>query len=213
MDEIIIINGLPGSGKGTQAEILASNRDLVHIGSGQLIRQAINLSDKSDFYQQIRHRYDEGTPQPDEVANRLVEEKIKSIDKHRGIIFDSYPFNLVQAKFLDSISSKYNLPQAVYIFLEINPKEIIQRLSKRKVCSKCGLPVMGNQVDKCQKCSGKLITRSDDKPEVIQKRIENYLPLLAELEGYYQKSGKFYKINGIGPIQEIADRIKRKLDD
>jgi adenylate kinase len=213
MRKLLIINGLPGSGKGTQAEKIAEKLGLIHISSGQLIRDALKSENESEFIKQVRERYNAGVVQPDEVALKLIEEKIDTLPEETGVIFDSFPINLSQAKLLESLVDKYHFQHPVFVMLSITSGEAIKRLSTRKVCIDCGAPYIDkeNTLTSCQKCGGKLVTRSDDEESVVRKRIENYLPLLNDLSAYYEKQGRLITIDGQKSIDQVFEDILAAL--
>jgi len=214
MRKVFIINGLPGSGKGTQAVKIADELNLVHISSGQLIRDAINENTEQDFIAEIRKRVEKGIPQPDDVVNKLVENKISSLSLDSGIIFDSYPITIPQAEYLLKISNNYKLEAPIFIYLKVDPESVIKRLSTRKICDRCGLPVVaGDNEEKCKKCGGNLITRSDDTEEVVHNRINNYTPLLKDMVEFYRLNGKIIEINGDQTVPEVSKDIKTALND
>jgi len=210
--KIFLVSGLPGSGKGTQAIKIAEALSLNHISSGQLIRNAINSGLKDDFHLEVKKRYDKGIIQPDSVANRLVDKKLEELNNSPGVVFDSYPLNLGQAMFLKELIKKYNFDKPIFIFIKVDKNQIISRLSKRKVCSNCGAPVISKKDEnKCKKCGGNLITRSDDQPMVVKTRIENYLPNLERLIEFFTKNGQIINIDGNKTIEEVSKELFQKL--
>ncbi len=213
MIKVIIINGLPGSGKGTQASLLAKELDYAHVSSGQLIREAISSGKEDKFTAGLVERYEKGIVQPDDVANRLVFERLLGLRDAKGIIFDSFPISLGQSKFLEERSRELNLAKPVFIHLKVDPESVVQRLKTRKICSSCGQPVIdkNDSLQICQKCGGKLTRRSDDDPATVRTRIDNYRPLLLRQIEYYRNKGKIVEINGNGSIEEVFRRIKRGL--
>lgn len=215
MKNVIIINGLPGSGKGTQAALLAEKFGYAHISSGQLIRDAINTGEKDTFTLGIIDRYKKGTVQPDDVANVLISQRIKELQDAKGIIFDSYPISVGQSDYLEKISSSNHLGQAIFILINVYPKSVLERLKTRKICSKCGQPVIDetDSLKECLKCGGRLIQRSDDDPKIVQRRIDGYLPLLKSQILYYKKRQRYFEVNGEGTIKEVAERIQQKIHD
>lgn len=213
MRKVFIINGLPGSGKGTQAALLAEKLNLIHISSGQLFRDVVASDSKDEAVKQIRERIEKGMPQPDEAANSLVSRKIASIKTGQGIIFDSYPINVKQAKYLLSIAPKCNLTEPVFIHLKVNPESVIKRLSTRKTCIQCGQPVIATPLMKtCPKCGGELVVRFDDREDVVRQRIRNYSPLLQKMVNYYKEKDSLIEINGNQPIEKVAKEIAKKLN-
>jgi adenylate kinase len=214
MRKLIIINRLPGSGKGTQADLIADKFDLIHISSGQLIRDALKSSDESEFTREIKSRYEKGIVQPDEVALKLISRKINSIDQNKGVIFDSFPINLSQARLMEDIVRDNNFQKPIFIILNISPDEAVKRLSTRKICGSCGNPIIDKDGSQsvCPKCGGDLVVRSDDKEEVVRKRVDSYLPLLNDLKGYYQSKGTLIEIDGEHDINTVYELIVKALN-
>lgn len=214
MRKLIIVNGLPGSGKGTQAELIAKTYHLIHISSGQLIRDTINSNRQDEFTKKVRERYNAGILQPDSAAIKLVEDKIESISPEQGVIFDSFPINLDQAKLFEKIRNEYNFEPPIYIIINITPEEAIDRLKTRKICEKCGYPVIDTEgkLHQCQKCGGQLVNRLDDRPEIVKGRIDTYLPLIKSLREYYQKTGSVKDVDGIGRIEDVYNRVVEAIN-
>lgn len=214
MRKLYILNGLPGSGKGTQAEMVANDLSLVHISSGQLIRDAIKSATSDQFTKSLKSRYDQGLVQPDDVAIKLIEKKISSLQPDIGVVFDSFPINLSQAKLLENLITKEKFDRPTFIMLNITPDEAVNRLSTRKICSMCGSPFIDKDGSmlKCGKCGATLTTRTDDKESVVRKRIQEYLPLLKDLSSYYREKGRLLEIDGEKSIADVFEDIKQKLN-
>ena len=205
MRPIYVLNGLPGSGKGTQAKILAKKLNLVHISSGDLIREVINSDRADQEAQEIKVRYKEGIIQPDEVVNSLVDQKVATLQQDQGIIFDSYPIKVSQAQHLDEIAKNQGFDEPKFIYLKVDPAGIIERLKKRKICANCGkIFIEQAGLDKCSDCGGELISRPDDQPETVQKRLDNNQPILDELVAFYRASDHLVEINGDNTIDEVS---------
>lgn len=206
--------GLPASGKGTQAEILAKKLGLANpIGIGDLIREVIESSaDNDPFVSEIKKRYNAGTPQPDEVAIDLLTRKIESTDS--DIVLDNFPFTEKQATFLDQFiaknAAKYDGPKVIYI--KVDPEIAVKRVTTRKVCSDCGSIFGSTDEMICEKCGGALVVRSDDNVDTVRTRIEHYLPKIAEVIDYYKSTGRdIWEINGENTVAEVSAEINRKL--
>jgi adenylate kinase len=213
MRKIYTINGLPGSGKGTQAEKFAIDRNLVHISSGQLIRDVMKSARNDAEANAIRERYTKGLIQPDRVVYSLIENVIRSLPKDQGVIFDSFPMNDNQADFLDNLAKNYGFHSPIFILLKADPDEVLSRISKRFICEKCGIPVAGGiSGGKCFQCGGKLVVRSDDVPETVKKRIEQYIPSLKTLNDYYGSRNQLIEINGSQSIDMVYQEIANKLN-
>lgn len=213
MRKIFIINGLPGSGKGTQAEMLAEDLNLVHISSGQLIRDVVSSNKRDEITEEIRKRYNQGVVQPDNIVELLIDEAVNNLRPDQGIIFDSFPMSLDQAHYLEKLAAKYTFKPPIFIMLNVDPDEVVERISKRRICEKCGFPVIANDTTNlCPECRGNLVQRTDDKPEIVKKRIDEYQPILNDLREYYHGRGRLLEINGSHSIKEVFSDIKRKLN-
>ena len=198
----LILIGPQGSGKGTQAKLLASKLGVPHISTGDLLRNATGeLRKEIDSYIVAGNLY------PDEGMLKILEGRFADEDCEKGFILDGFPRNLKQAKMLDEIT---RVDKVVEIF--ISDEEAVRRLSGRVSCEKCGagfnLVTMPPQnSEKCDKCGGKLVQRADDTEEAIRKRLEIYHretePILARYESV--------KINGEKSVGEVLGDIQREL--
>jgi adenylate kinase len=208
--KFFVFLGLPGSGKGTQAAYLASRENLPVIGIGDLIRDILKNSDLSDpFIQEIRKRYNEGTPQPDEVVFDLVKNKLKHLE--RGTIFDNFPFSTNQANFLKNLIEKNKWSQPIVIYLKIDSGTAVNRIIHRKTCSICGRIYTESDSTMCDRCGGALISRSDDQEDVVRERISHYIPRIEEVVGIFKPMGRVIIINGEPPVEEVKKEIKKAL--
>lgn len=202
--------GLPGSGKGTQAAYLANREGLKVIGIGDLIRGVLENSDLTDpFVKEIKQRYDEGTPQPDEVVFDLVKNKIKELE--RGAIFDNFPFSANQANFFIDLIKKNNWSQPIIIYLKIDPETAVNRIVHRKTCSVCGKIYTGSDLTICDSCGGALISRSDDQEDVVRERVNHYIPRIEEVIEIFKPMGRVLIIDGEPPVEEVKKEIEKVL--
>jgi adenylate kinase len=202
----LIILGPQASGKGTQAAMLAEKLDIPHISTGEIFRQ--NIKGKTKLGELALTYINKGALVPDEVVNNIVEESLK---REESFILDGFPRNLVQAKALDSFTK---IDKAIEI--SISDDEAMKRITGRRTCEKCGevysLYQKGMDFNNvCKKCGGKLIIRSDDKPDAVKKRLEIYHEETEPLVEFYREKGLLLKINGERPIQDIFNDIIKKL--
>lgn len=214
---IITIIGPPGSGKGTQGKAIAQKYSLNHISVGDLVRQLIALD--TPLGKKAKENYDKGIPQPDEIIIQAVKEKIEKMlenRKKKGFFFDTF-LSLNQAKTFDEIFKNYNLPESITIYLDINADTVIKRINQRLICLKCGavfLPAdQAFKIKKCDKCGGNLIVRTDDKPEVVRRRIEEYKSRMIDMKNYYSERNRLVIINGEGTIPEVSANIFKHIDE
>lgn len=210
---IHVFLGIPASGKGTQAKIIAEEKDLMMVSAGDLIRNIMKVSETDDpFVHEIRKRYDQGIPQPDEVVIDLFKNFLDSAEK--SVILDNFPFSKGQAEFLNGYieknQSKWNEPKIIIIRLD--PEIAVRRAITRKICTVCG--AIYGAIDEmiCEKCGGALIVRSDDTEDTMRTRIKHYLSRLNELVDYYkEKDGNLIDIDGSKTVPEVTAEILKKI--
>ncbi len=206
----IILFGAPGSGKGTQSTVLCDYFKLRRISLGDIFREEVKKD--SELGREVKNYMEKGLLVPDELVSRIVEENVSG----DNFLLDGYPRNINQAKTLEAILKKQGNDIDVFINLEVDEKTIIDRLSKRLVCKKCGvnyhLVNMPPKNDKiCDSCSSELVQRKDDKPEVIKKRWEVFLKENKSLLDFYKKKNKLLTVDARGNKDEVFARIKDKL--
>ncbi|MBA7505691.1 adenylate kinase [subsurface metagenome] len=206
----IIILGAPGAGKGTQAEILSREMNLPRIASGDLFRQA--LEKKSELGLLAKSYMEEGRLVPDEIAIRMVLERISLPDCISGCLFDGFPRTLEQAEVLDKALAEQGKSIAKAIYIQVTKEEFLKRLSGRWLCRNCQTPyhlvtsppkVQG----KCDKCGGELYQRPDDNEETVRERLEVFFAQTAPILDYYRKQNKLIEVNGNLGIQEVAREV------
>ncbi|MEK9156511.1 MAG: nucleoside monophosphate kinase [Patescibacteria group bacterium] len=203
--------GLPASGKGTQVEFLAKERDLRVVSLGDLIREKIEEGNKTDrFFAEIKSRYDSGVPQRDEVVADLVKQQLRRAD--RGLIFDNFPFSLRQAALLDKFVEEFGWSEPLLIYLEISPETAVRRVIHRKVCSECGHIYISDTGNTCEVCGGALISRADDKEDVVRKRVDFYLPRIREVFNQYNRRGQAIEIDGEPAVAEVNRSLMAALE-
>ena len=202
----LVLLGPVGSGKGTQAGIISQKYDLPHMSTGEIFRE--NIKNETELGKIAKSYIDKGELVPEELTNKLVEDRLKSDDCKRGFILDGYPRNLAQAKFLDTIT---NIDLALMI--DLSEDKIIERLSSRRMCSKCSQPTsLSWMVDgKCEKCGGDVYIRDDDKPEVIKVRLEKQA-VSQDVINFYKEKGVFSKIDATDNVDDTFALVKSILD-
>lgn len=201
----LIFVGVQGSGKGTQAKLIAETTGLCHISTGDLLRSATG-----ELKEKVDSAMNSGELVSDSLMLEILKKRIKENDCEKGIILDGFPRNIEQAKLLDGeIDIDY------VIEIKISDEEALKRLSGRINCKKCGAGFnlytapKPNNPEKCDFCEGKLIQRKDDNPEAIKKRIETYHKETEPILEYYKD--KLIVIDGEKGIEEIKDDILKSL--
>lgn len=210
--------GPVGSGKGTQAKLLAAKFGLEYFGSGVALRERQKIRDFTG--RKIKEVMERGEWMAESVICRLWMdelEKFKRKRKFKGSVYDGGPRMILEAQLFDVALNWYEWQGNVkVIFINISKKESFNRLTKRRQCKKCGrlIPWIGEfkKLKSCDKCKGKLIIRNDDKPAAIKKRLEEFNEKTMPVIEYYKKQKKLIKINGeqsIGKVfQDILKTIK-----
>lgn len=210
----LVFLGPPGVGKGTQADLLASDLNVPHYSTGDIFRKILKksspLSDKLEKY------VHSGKLVPDEVVFETVKKVLRNGTNGNGWLLDGFPRNKSQAELLDDFLEKRDeeLDYAVYLYAE--PETLITRLSNRRVCSNCGAiyNLLNNPPERegvCDKCGGKLIQREDDKIPTIKKRISIFKRDVGPLKDYYENSGVLMEISAESGLEKTAQKIKERL--
>lgn len=183
----IVIFGAPGSGKGTQSEKLIEKYGLTHISTGDVLRKEIKNGSKLG---KIAEEYiSKGQLLPDELIVNILADTLDKCEIVKGVIFDGFPRTIPQAEALKKVLSERNMDISVVLGLEVEEKELIDRLLKR----------------------GAISGRSDDNIETINKRLEVYHSQTDPLREYYIKEGKYKPITGDGTIDDIFEKIKKVI--
>ncbi|MBS7653552.1 adenylate kinase [Candidatus Bathyarchaeota archaeon] len=204
----IVILGPPGSGKGTYASRLTSLLRIPHISTGDMVREEIRA--QTEIGKIIKDYSDKGKLVPDEIIVNLLIRRLNETDAKRGFILDGFPRTMSQAESLEEISGV-----DLVINLNVPDDVIIQRLSNRLVCKRCGAIynrlTLKPKIDGiCDICGGELYQREDDKPEVIQNRLNVYRRTTEPLIEYYRKKGLLRDVscnNLMTPPEEIVEKI------
>lgn len=206
----IILLGPPGAGKGTQAKILADKLSLLHISTGDILRE--NVKDASALGKEARNFMDQGLLVPDEIVARMLLQRLDNADTKKGFILDGYPRNLNQARQLDDMLGKRNMDIDLVIYLDTSDTVIIQRLTGRLVCSACGanfhvknMPPKINGI--CDNCGGKLYQRTDDSQGTVKRRLEVYKKEASLLITYYQAKKKLHHLSGDEDAKLVLDKV------
>ncbi len=206
----VILFGSPGSGKGTQAMLLADFLGVRKISLGDILRGEVKKN--SSLGQEVKNYMEQGALVPDELVSRVVEENIDG----SGFLLDGYPRNLDQARRLEEILTRKSSDVDRVVYLDIDEQTIVDRLSKRRVCKSCGanyhlVSLPSKQEGICDKCGGQLTQREDDDPQVIKRRWSVFTDEANKILEFYQDKNKLVKIDGRGDIKKIFERIKQEL--
>jgi adenylate kinase len=208
----VILFGAPGSGKGTQGELLTERYGFPRISTGDLLRLVVKngtpLGKKTETFMK------EGRLVSDDIAEGLIRERIAEKDCRKGYILDGFPRTIPQAEALAAMDGKR---REIVIGIEVPTEVLVDRLSGRRICSSCqavyNLILQPPQNEgQCDACRSELIQRTDDRPEVIQERIRVYQEETEKLKAYYLQKKVYQQVDGGGTVEDIFQRIIHILD-
>ncbi|MFA5034321.1 MAG: adenylate kinase [Candidatus Margulisiibacteriota bacterium] len=211
---ILVLLGPPGSGKGTQAKLIAEAKKLPHISLGDLLREEVRLA--SEIGKRAKEFMDAGKLVPDELTIELAKKRISNPDCKVGFIMDGFPRSAAQAEAFDAMLKELNRTIDYVLYFKIDQEEVVSRLSGRRSCKDCGavyhLEHSPSKVaGKCDACGGELILRKDDDPNVIRTRFEVYEKSTRPLVDYYGKTGKMVEIDASLPIEKAFNNVLKVL--
>lgn len=211
----LILFGPPGSGKGTQANLLEKRMDFHHLSTGDILREAIEKETPLGW--KAKEYVDQGKLVPDDLIVSMVKTKLTDLlSEDVNFLFDGYPRNLEQVKQLEMIFSDLSLGSYQVISLDVSDEEVIKRLSGRLSCPKCGSGYNLNYKKPevsgiCDKCQTPLVRRSDDTAETIRERLKVYHLQTKPLLDYFDKFDKLIQIPGEKDEESIYQSMKSVL--
>ena len=198
--------GLPGAGKGTQAEQIVEKYKIPHISTGDMFRSAIK--EGTDLGLQAKSFMDKGELVPDEVTIGIVHERLSKADCEKGFLLDGFPRTVPQAEALETILSDLNREIDFVINIDVKKELLMERLTGRRICKSCGStyhlvfnPPATEGV--CDRCNGELYQRADDNEETVQNRLEVNLKQTKPLLDFYEIKGYLQNINGQQDIRKV----------
>ena len=202
----IVLMGLPGAGKGTQADKIVEKYAIPHISTGDMFRAAIK--EGTELGLQAKAFMDQGALVPDEVTIGIVRERLSQDDCEKGFLLDGFPRTVPQAEALDSILDELGRPVEHTINVQVEKEELIARLSGRRICKTCGTSYHlvfnpPKEDGKCDKDGGELYTRADDNPETVTNRLEVNMNQAQPLLDFYEAKGVLKNINGQQEISKV----------
>lgn len=209
----LIILGPQGSGKGTQAKILAKKLKLRHLSSGEVLREVAKTPTPLGHY--LRYQLTTGSLTPISKLLLVFEQYVKKIPQSLGLILDGFARQITETKILLRKLKKLKRPIDLALLINITAAETIRRLSKRGQCDRCHrIFILGNRLkigDECPRCNGVIFQREDDKPVAIRKRLALYCKRTLPVIRYFKKLGLLEKINGEQSIEKVHQDILRIL--
>ena len=212
----LMLMGLPGAGKGTQAEKIVDEYKIPHISTGDIFRAA--MKNGTPMGLEAKKFIDKGELVPDEVTNGIVKERLAKDDVNDGYMLDGFPRNMAQAEALDEFGKELGKSLNCVINIHVDPESLMERLTGRYICRDCGATyhkvfnptkVEGT----CDRCGGhEFFQREDDKPETVKNRLDFNIKMNTPLLDFYKKQGLLHEVNGNQDIDKVFADIKEILD-
>lgn len=206
----IVLLGAPGAGKGTQAALIAEKYGIPHISTGDILREAVKQG--TELGKSAQTYMSKGELVPDDVVIGIAADRIEQPDARKGFLLDGFPRTVVQAEALDKVLAERSLKLDAVLSLEVDEEEVVRRLSSRKVCAKCGAICSASTRAVCELCGDKLITRADDQPEAVRRRLQVYRDQTEPLIEYYDRAGILRRIPAVGLVEEVFEKVSKTLD-
>mgnify|MGYP003408015398 FL=1 len=210
----LVLMGLPGAGKGTQAEKIVEKYNIPHISTGDMFRAAIK--EGTELGLKAKSFMDKGELVPDEVTIGIVRERLSKDDCKKGFLLDGFPRTVAQAEALENILSELNRPIDYVINVDVDKDILMERLTGRRICKECGATyhLVFNppaKEDVCDRCGGELYQRADDNAETVQNRLDVNLKQTKPLLSFYEDKGTLRNINGQQDIKVVFEDIDTLL--
>ncbi|MBQ4818194.1 adenylate kinase [Bacillus pumilus] len=210
----LVLMGLPGAGKGTQAERIVDDYGIPHISTGDMFRAA--MKEETQLGLEAKSFIDKGELVPDEVTIGIVRERLGKNDCEQGFLLDGFPRTVAQAEALEDILKDLGRTIDYVINIKVDKDALMERLTGRRICKNCGAtyhlvfnpPAKGNV---CDKCGGELYQRADDNAETVSTRLEVNLKQTEPLLNFYSEKGYLANIDGAKHINDVYADIKDLL--
>ncbi len=210
----LVLMGLPGAGKGTQAERIVEDYNIPHISTGDMFRAAMKEGTKLGL--KAKSFMDKGELVPDEVTIGIVRERLSKDDCSKGFLLDGFPRTVPQAEALETILSELDRNIDYVINIDVDHNILLERLTGRRICKSCGAtyhlvfnPPTESGV--CDKCGGELYQRADDNEETVGTRLEVNMKQSQPLLSFYEDKGYLRNINGQQDIKLVYEDIQALL--
>ena len=212
----IVLLGAPGSGKGTVGKIIAEDLKLAHISTGDLFRE--NLKNETELGKEAKQYMDKGELVPDEVTIKMLKERLNGDDVENGAVLDGFPRTGVQAVSLDNMLKEMNAKVDMALNIDVPFDEIVERIANRRSCKGCSeiYNVVFNPPKFegiCDKCGGELYQREDQKPEVVENRLQVYSKTAEELINHYKKANILYDAKAGDKVGKTSYDVAKEVEE
>lgn len=207
--------GPPGAGKGTQARDLAQEWRVLHLATGDMLREAVAAG--SPLGREAKGYMDQGALVPDDVIIRMMGERLGKADAARGFILDGFPRTIAQADALAKLLKDLGQSLDTVVYFDVSEPELLRRLTGRRVCRACGhtyhlVSSPPKRAGVCDACGGELYQRDDDTEATVRKRLEVYQRQTAPLLDYYRQRNLLATVTGEGSLTAIRDAIRAVVE-
>jgi adenylate kinase len=212
----LILMGLPGAGKGTQADKIVEKYGVPHISTGDMFRAAIK--NETELGLKAKAYMDEGALVPDEVTIGIVRERLSQDDCKKGFLLDGFPRTVAQASALEIMLQEMERTLDHVVYIKVPKEDLFKRLTGRWICPTCGTAYHEQfnppkEKGKCDKDGSELIQRDDDKPETVDKRLEVNLEQTKPLVDFYEDKGYLRNIDGQQEIDQVFTEVDKLLQE
>ncbi len=211
----LILMGLPGAGKGTQAEKINEKYNIPHISTGDMFRLAIK--EGTDLGKKAKEYMDQGELVPDEVTIGIVRERLNKDDCKNGFLLDGFPRTINQAEALQDLLQDMNETIDYVLHVDVPEEKLVERLTGRRICPTCGATyhVVYNPPKEdgiCDKDGSQLIQRDDDKADTVKKRLSVNIEQTKPLLDFYEDKGYLVTVDGNQDIDQVFRDIQSKIE-
>jgi adenylate kinase len=214
LNRALIFLGPPGAGKGTQSKLVAQRYGVPHLSTGDMLRDAVRGG--TELGRLAKPIMERGELVPDDIVMGMVEDRLSRPDAARGFIFDGFPRTIPQAEQLDAILKRRGFAKPVVVEFHVSPDVLLHRVAGRWTCSVGGETY--NVFERppkmpgiCDTDGGKLVQRSDDRPEVVKERLAAYERQTKPLADYYRKNGVLEVVDGTADVEEVSRALEEIL--
>jgi len=210
----VVFLGPPGAGKGTQAKVIADEKGIAHVSTGDILREAVAKG--TDLGKKAKAFMDSGALVPDDLVVAMVAERLSRADCRRGFILDGFPRTIAQAEALAKTLERSGRKLDCVGYFKVDDDQVVERLSGRRICRRCGanyhVTFMPPAVPgKCDKCGGELYQRDDDRAETIRERLRVYYRETADLVSFYGKRGLLFEVDASLSPSEVTETVRRTV--
>ncbi len=212
----LLIIGAPGTGKGTMSELIVKDYNVMHVSTGDMLREAI--ANGTEVGLMAKSYMDKGQLVPDSTIHDIILERFQKDDIKNGFLFDGYPRTVVQAEDFDNLLASLNMKLDKVIYLSMDDEVLKERVTGRRVCGDCkSIYHISSKPSKvegvCDVCGGKLVQRSDDTVEALSKRLDAYYAQTKPVVEYYQKQNLVSYIEANQTREAVYEDIKKALEE